>query len=219
MSRCFVFVSLLACRKLRSRRASFFFGMYVVLIQQRAPETYCESMNECVLFAIQDAHSNVPLLASFSASPPRCTNLDSKFYVVGNRSLFRLTPILQGRSLVVNVGTKAAGHPFSFVWPPSASIRFPVSRSYPDTKYPRPGLVALSRRMIISFYVPDGFLLPTSPYPARPVVAFLMFRSLVGIKVVDGKFMEPKMPRAQMDAEYNATCEEIESAFQSLSDL
>lgn len=39
------------------------------------------------------------------------------------------------------------------------------------------------------------------------------------IKVVDGKFMEPKMPRAQMDAEYNATCEEIESAFQSLSDL
>lgn len=40
-----------------------------------------------------------------------------------------------------------------------------------------------------------------------------------GIKVVDGKFMEPKMPRAQMDAEYNATCEEIETAFQSLSDL
>lgn len=38
-------------------------------------------------------------------------------------------------------------------------------------------------------------------------------------QVVDGKFMEPKMPRAQMDAEYNATCEEIETAFQSLSDL
>lgn len=47
----------------------------------------------------------------------------------------------------------------------------------------------------------------------------MFFVSVLGGQVVDGKFMDPKMPRAQMDAEYNNTCEEIETAFQNLSDI
>lgn len=39
------------------------------------------------------------------------------------------------------------------------------------------------------------------------------------LQVVDGKFLDPKMPRAEMDNEYNSTCEEIEVAFQSLADM
>ncbi|CAM9727781.1 unnamed protein product [Phaeothamnion confervicola] len=38
-------------------------------------------------------------------------------------------------------------------------------------------------------------------------------------KVVDGKFMDPKMPREQMDKQYGALCDEIESAFQSLLEM
>ncbi|CAM9553901.1 unnamed protein product, partial [Choristocarpus tenellus] len=38
-------------------------------------------------------------------------------------------------------------------------------------------------------------------------------------KVVDGKFLDPKMPRESMDKEYSSTCEEIEQAFQSLSEI
>ncbi|CAM9685660.1 unnamed protein product [Chrysoparadoxa australica] len=38
-------------------------------------------------------------------------------------------------------------------------------------------------------------------------------------KVVDGKFVDPKMPKEDMEKEYNSTCEEIEEAFISLAEL
>ncbi|CAM9470195.1 unnamed protein product, partial [Hapterophycus canaliculatus] len=75
-------------------------------------------------------------------------------------------------------------------------------------------------KTIITFYNCTQKAIADSPIEAKVTWAHIKTTMAPLLqKVVDGKFMEPKMPRAQMDAEYNATCEEIETAFQSLSDL
>eukprot|EP00752_Nemacystus_decipiens_P010522 g9370.t1 len=75
-------------------------------------------------------------------------------------------------------------------------------------------------KTIITFYNCTQKAIADSPVEAKVTWAHIKTTMAPLLqKVVDGKFMEPKMPRAQMDAEYNATCEEIESAFQSLSDF
>lgn len=73
----------------------------------------------------------------------------------------------------------------------------------------------------------EGFFIDTCvvhvlPSPTRAGALFLTYRlgmPLAFPQVVDGKFLDPKMPRAEMDKEYQSTVDEIEAAFQTLSEV
>nr|AGK85255.1 vacuolar ATPase subunit A [Fucus vesiculosus] len=75
-------------------------------------------------------------------------------------------------------------------------------------------------KMIITFYNCTQKAIADSPADSKVTWAHIKTTMAPLLqKVVDGKFMDPKMPREQMDMEYGKTCEEIEVAFQNLSDI
>jgi V-type H+-transporting ATPase subunit A len=75
-------------------------------------------------------------------------------------------------------------------------------------------------KTIITFYNTAQKTIADSPAEARITWAHIKttMQPLLS-KVVDGKFVDPKMPRGEMDAHYNKVCEEIEEGFQSLSEV
>eukprot|EP00611_Tribonema_gayanum_P023723 TRINITY_DN5057_c0_g1_i1.p2 TRINITY_DN5057_c0_g1~~TRINITY_DN5057_c0_g1_i1.p2 ORF type:complete len:621 (-),score=271.41 TRINITY_DN5057_c0_g1_i1:582-2444(-) len=75
-------------------------------------------------------------------------------------------------------------------------------------------------KTIVTFYNSAQKAIADSPPEARITWAHIKttLQPLLS-KVVDGKFVDPKMPRAEMDKSYSKVCEEIEEGFQSLMEV
>ncbi|CAM9397182.1 unnamed protein product, partial [Sphacelaria rigidula] len=75
-------------------------------------------------------------------------------------------------------------------------------------------------KTIITFYNCTQKAIADSPADAKITWAHVKTTMAPLLqKVVDGKFLDPKMPRAEMDKEYQSTVDEIEGAFQTLSEV
>mmetsp|Transcript_14299 Transcript_14299/g.21176 ORF Transcript_14299/g.21176 Transcript_14299/m.21176 type:complete len:621 (+) Transcript_14299:130-1992(+) len=75
-------------------------------------------------------------------------------------------------------------------------------------------------KTIVTFYNCAQKAISESPAEAKITWAHIKttLQPLLS-KVVDGKFMDPKIPRETMDKEYDSVCEEIEEGFTSLLEL